>query len=120
MFAVIADGGRQYRVQPGDVLSVDYRAEAQDGDAVAFDQILVANAGGKSAIGQPVVAGATVEGKVVVALDKGEKLDIRKYRRRKNYRRHIGHRQRYTTIQITGINVPGLEVVEKPAEEPKA
>src|SRR5262245_46817183 len=66
MFAVMADSGRQYRIQPGDVLSVDYRAEAQDGDAVQFDQVLLANAGGASAIGRPVISGATVEGKVVV------------------------------------------------------
>ena len=55
MFAVIADGGRQYRVQPGDVLSVDYREELKDGGVLTFDQVLLANGGGASTIGAPVI-----------------------------------------------------------------
>jgi large subunit ribosomal protein L21 len=112
MFAVIADGGRQYRVQPGDVLSVDYREELKDGGVLTFDQVLLANGGGASTIGAPVIGGATVTAEVITALEKGIKLDIRKFRRRKNYRRKTGHRQKYTRVKITGIDVPGLEIRE--------
>lgn len=112
MFAVIADGGRQYRVQPGDVLSVDYREATKDGDVLTFDQVLLANGGGTSAIGAPTISGATVKAEVVTSLEKGVKLDIRKFRKRKNYRRKTGHRQKYTRVKITTIDVPGLEVRE--------
>ncbi len=116
MFAVIADGGRQYRVQPGDVVSVDFRAEIKTGDVISFDQVLLANGGGSSSIGKPTIAGATVQGEVVLDEEKGVKLDIFKMRRRKNYRRKTGHRQKYTRVKITGINVPGLQIVEKNAD----
>lgn len=115
MFAVIADGGRQYRVQPGDVLSVDYRDTVKNGETITFSDVLLANGGASSAIGRPTISGASVTAEVLVDLEKGIKLDIRKFRRRKNYRRKTGHRQKYTRVKITGINVPGLKVVEQPA-----
>ena len=112
MFAVIADGGRQYRVQTGDVVSVDYRAECKDGDSISFNQVLLANGGGASSIGLPLIDGASVTGEVMLSEEKGDKLVIQKMRRRKNYRRKTGHRQKYTRIRITAIDVPGLAVVE--------
>ncbi len=112
MFAVISDGNRQYRVQEGDTLSVDYRDDLKKGDAIVFDQVLLANGGGESAIGKPTLKGASVKGEVVDPELKGPKLEIGKLRRRKNFRRHTGHRQRYTSVKITGISVPGLKAAK--------
>jgi len=111
MFAVIEDGNRQHRVEEGDLLSVDYRDDAEVGETIAFDRVLLANAGGISVIGRPVIDGATVSGEVVLDEEKGPKLEVQKIRRRKNSRRHTGHRQKYTRVQITAISVPNLEVV---------
>lgn len=111
MFAVIEDGSRQHRVSEGDLLSVDYRSDAEIGAALSFDRVLLANAGGASVIGKPVIDGAEVTAEVVNDEEKGPKLEIQKIRRRKNSRRHTGHRQKYTRVRITGISVPNLEVV---------
>jgi large subunit ribosomal protein L21 len=119
MFAMIEDGSRQYRVQEGDTLTVDFRADAEAGGTITFDRVLLANGGGASAIGRPTVEGATVEAEVVFPEVKGKKLEIQKFRRRKTTRKHTGHRQRYTSVRITTINVPGLEVVDQPAEAPQ-
>ncbi len=113
MFAIIEDGSRQYRVSPGDTLTVDYRSAAAQGESLTFDRVLLANGGNASAIGQPVIDGASVAAEVVEAEIKGPKLEIQKFRRRKNSKRHTGHRQKHTLVRITGINVPGLEVVEE-------
>ncbi|WP_339728746.1 50S ribosomal protein L21 [uncultured Gimesia sp.] len=117
MFVVIEDGSHQYKIQEGEILTIDYRATANEGDAITFESVLLANGGGASAIGAPTIEGATVEAEVVNPEFKGEKLEIQKFRRRKNSRRHTGHRQKYTTVLIKTINVPGLEVVEEPAAE---
>ena len=106
MFAVFEDGSRQYKVRQGDVLAVDLR-EVQDGQTVTFDKVLLANGGGASILGRPVIEGATVTGEV--------KLEIQKHYRRNASRRHNGHRQRYTRVKITGISVPNLSVVESSA-----
>lgn len=111
MFAVIEDGSRQHRVSEGDLLSVDYRSDAEVGAALSFDRVLLANAGAASIIGKPVIDGAEVTAEVVLDEEKGPKLEIQKIRRRKNSRRHTGHRQKYTRVRITGITVPDLEVV---------
>ena len=116
MFAIVENGSHQHRVQTGDLLSIDYQADAEEGGTFTFEKVLLANGGGASAIGAPVIDGATVDAEVVNPLEKGPKLEIQKIRRRKNSRRHTGHRQKYTTVKITAINVPGLEVVEKKAE----
>ncbi|HET7595522.1 MAG TPA: 50S ribosomal protein L21 [Burkholderiales bacterium] len=101
MYAVIAAGGRQYRVAPGDVIRID-RIDADAGSEIAFDQLLMIGGEGEEvAVGAPHVAGK------VTAKVRGEgrhdKIEIVKMRRRKNYRRHGGHRQHYTEIEITGI-----------------
>lgn len=108
MFAVIENGGRQHMVEEGQLLSIDYRSELNDGDTVTFEKVLAANSGADSAIGQPVIDGASVTAEVVTALEKGPKLEIQKIRRRKNSRRHTGHRQKYTAVKITSIDVPGM------------
>ncbi len=117
MFAVIEDGSRQHRVSEGDLLSVDYRSDAEIGAALSFDRVLLANAGGASVIGKPVIDGAEVTAEVVNDEEKGPKLEIQKIRRRKNSRRHTGHRQKYTRVKITGISVPNLEVVAESASD---
>lgn len=109
MFAVIVDGNRQHRVQEGSFLSVDYRgSEVLAGSSITFDQVLLANGGGSSVIGAPTISGASVLAEVVIATEKGPKLEIQKLRRRKNSRRHTGHRQKYTRVKVTKITVPGL------------
>ena len=117
MFAVIEDGSHQYRVQEGDTLTVDYRVSSSKGDILTFAQVLLANAGGASAIGHPAIEGATVEAEVVDTPAMGPKIGVQKIRRRKNSRTYTGHRQKYTSVVIKSIDIPGLEVVEQPKED---
>lgn len=113
VFAIIEDGGRQYRVSSGDRFPIDLREEIAEGAAVTFDKVLLANGGGDSVLGAPLISGATVAAKVVEPVFKGPKLEVQKIRRRHNSRRHTGHRQKHTLIEITDIKVPGLKIVEK-------
>lgn len=103
MYAIIADGGRQYKVEEGQLLSIDLRDGIAAGAAITFDQVLAVSGAGGIKIGKPLVAGATVQAEVVVPLEKGEKVYIQKMRRRKNYRRRTGHRQKYTQVKISKI-----------------
>jgi large subunit ribosomal protein L21 len=96
---------------------VDYRAGSEAGQSLSFDRILLANGGAESVIGRPVIEGATVEAEIVDPIHKGPKLEVQKVRRRKNSRRHTGHRQKHTTVRVTAINVPGLEVVESKSDD---
>ena len=100
MYAVIKTGGKQYRVSPGDKLRVE-KLPGNVGDAVTFDQVLLLGGEGLK-LGQPLVGGAKVEAKIV-AQGVGKKLVVFKFRRRKNYRRHTGHRQPFTALEITNI-----------------
>jgi large subunit ribosomal protein L21 len=92
------------------------------GDTVTFDRVLLANGGAASAIGRPTIEGALVEAEVVTPEVKGPKIEVQKIRRRKKSRTHTGHRQKHTSVRITAINVPGLEIAEEfpPAESPEA
>ncbi len=101
MYAIIATGGKQYRVSQGDVIYIEKIDQDVD-STVSFDVLMV---GGEDAvkIGNPVVAGAKVEGKVLGQV-KGEKIIIYKYKSKKNYHRRAGHRQPYTKVEITAIN----------------
>lgn len=112
MFAIIEDGGRQYYVKPGDRLQIDLRNGVEKDGEITFDKVLLGNGGGASVIGAPAIDGATVAASVVDPLKKGPKLEIQKMRRRKNSKRHTGHRQKHTIVQINAINIPGLEVKE--------
>ena len=103
MYAVIATGGKQYRVQPGETIKVEKLEGAKDQGAVEFDQVLLVADGADVKIGAPTLPGAKVTGEVLVAAGRGEKLLIYKYRRRKGYRRKNGHRQLFTAVKITGI-----------------
>lgn len=101
MYAVIKTGGKQYRVTEGQRLRVEKLA-GNTGDSVTFSDVLMVGGDSGAKIGQPVVSGASVSAKIA-AHDRGEKLVIFKFRRRKNYRRKNGHRQPYTELLITGI-----------------
>ena len=114
MYAVIEDCSRQFTVKSGETVWIDFRDDSQPGQLVTFDTVLLANGGGESVIGLPKISGAKVEATVVDRIAKGPKIDIGRLRRRKNSRRHTGHRQKYTTVQITNITVPGLKIVTPP------
>ncbi|QDU42262.1 50S ribosomal protein L21 [Symmachiella dynata] len=119
MFAIFEDGSHQHQVQVGDRLTVDYREAAAEGDSLTFDRVLLANDGESSSIGKPMIEGAAVETEVLEQT-KGKKLEIVKFRRRKNSRTHTGHRQKYTSVRVTGITVPGMVFTAPPADEPVA
>ena len=101
MKAVIVTGGKQYTVAEGDVIFVEKLGVEAD-EAVKFDQVPAVLDGENSKIGAPVVEGAAVEAKVVKN-GKGKKIDIIRYKAKKNEKRHIGHRQPYTKVEITKI-----------------
>ena len=102
MYAVIQTGGKQYRVQQGDVNFVE-KIDSQADEAVTFDQVLLVGDGEATKIGAPTVAGAKVEGKVLAQV-KGKKIVVYKYKAKKNERKKQGHRQPYTKVEITAIN----------------
>lgn len=104
MYAVIQTGGKQYRVAPGDTLTVE-KLPGNVGDAVEFGEVLMLSRDGSLAVGTPRVEGARVTGKIVQH-GRGEKLVVYKFRRRKNYRLRNGHRQNYTSIQISDVLAP--------------
>jgi large subunit ribosomal protein L21 len=98
--AVIRTGGKQYRVAPGDVLRIEKLA-GSPGDKITFDEVLFL--GGESPkFGAPLVSGAKVSGEIV-AQDRGEKIVIFKFKRRKKHRRKNGHRQSFTAVKITEV-----------------
>jgi large subunit ribosomal protein L21 len=101
MYAVIKTGGKQYKVEKGSTL----RVEKLDGDAgtkLSFEEVLLVADGDNVQIGVPMLSGAKVSAEIV-AQEKGEKLIVFKFRRRKAYRRKNGHRQQYTAIKVTDI-----------------
>ena len=100
MYAIIATGGKQYRVSEGDVIYIE-KIDAEVDSTVSFDVLLVEN-NGEVKVGTPVVEGVKVEGKVE-AQTRGEKIIVFKYKAKKNYRRKQGHRQPYTKVEITKI-----------------
>ncbi len=102
MFAVIKTGGKQYRVSQGDKLRVE-TIDSDEGESVNLDQILMVGEGEKITIGSPLVSSASVTAKVL-SHGRGKKVEIVKFRRRKHYRRQMGHRQNFTELEITGIS----------------
>ena len=101
MKAVIVTGGKQYTVAEGDVLYIE-KLNVEAEATVKFDQVLAVLDGANTKIGAPLVEGAVVEAKVVKN-GKGKKIDIIKYKPKKGEKKHIGHRQPYTKVEITGI-----------------
>ena len=107
MYAVIKTGGKQYRVQPGDVLVVEKLA-GEPGANVAFGEVLMLGDGDAVTLGAPMVAGASVSA-TLIETRKGEKVKIFKKIRRQGYRRTRGHRQHETVLRVTGIAADGKE-----------
>ena len=100
MYAVIVSGGKQYRVTKGDVIYVE-KLDQEPESTVSFD-VLMLGADDNVQVGNPTVAGAKVEGKILGEV-KGEKIIIYKYKSKKNYHRKAGHRQNYTKVEITAV-----------------
>jgi large subunit ribosomal protein L21 len=121
MYAVIQTGGKQYRVQPGDIFQVE-KLEGDVGASVKFDQVLLlSKAEGESSkiwLGKPLVSGAAVEAEIV-GQGRGDKIVIVKMKRRKQYRRTKGHRQFYTQLLVTGLDNGSGEKVNLSAEDRK-
>lgn len=125
MYAVIKTGGKQYRVAPGDILRVE-KLEAETGDVVSFDEILMLGGEGDATVGSPLVDGAAVTANVL-DIRKDKKIKVFKKRRRQNYRRNKGHRQWIAVISVEEILKPGEKSklsgkakTAKTADAPKA
>ena len=126
MYAIIQDGGRQYKVQVGEIIDVDYRLEKNKTadpaeftpKEIRFDRVLAIRDGSKFILGQPTISSAWVVADVIEPI-LGPKVYIQKFRRRKNYRRRKGHRQLYLRVKIREIHT-GQESgsAQAPAVEP--
>ena len=103
MYAIIEEGGKQFKVTSGDTIQVD-RSPEDGAKTLTFDRVLLVGGEGSPKVGAPLVSGATVTADVLGPV-KGPKVMTVKYKRRKGYRKKIGHRQQYTAVKITGINV---------------
>jgi large subunit ribosomal protein L21 len=107
MYAVIESGGKQYRVQAGDVINVE-KLDVNAGDRIEFNKVLVLSDGKAISIGAPVLENAIVFGNVVEN-GKAEKVIIFKYKSKKDYRKKKGHRQPYTMVRVIAITADGKE-----------
>ena len=101
MYAIVATGGKQYKVREGEVLRIE-KIPGEVGSPVSFDQVLMVGEGDAVSIGQPSLESAAVTGRIVEQSKTG-KLIVFKYKRRKRYRRKQGHRQAYTAVKIDSI-----------------
>ncbi len=102
MYAIIATGGKQYRVQEGDYIRVEKLA-GEPGEKVEFDQVLLLADGTNVSVGAPYVAGGKVTGEVEKQA-RAKKVEIIKFKRRKHHMKRMGHRQSFTQVKITGIS----------------
>lgn len=118
MFAVFQTGGKQYKVAKDQVVSVE-RLAGEAGSPVAFETVMMVGDGGKTTVGAPYVAGATVAAEIVEQA-RGPRLIVFKKKRRKNYRRKNGHRQDLTLLRITEILTDGQKPSAKPAAAKQA
>ena len=135
MYAVFRTGGKQYRAAKGDVLRLE-KIEADEGATITFDEVLLIGEGADVKVGDPLLSGGSVSGKVL-SQGKTKKVNVVKFKRRQNYLRQGSHRQFYTEVEITGISASGAkkaapkketadepavkkEVAEKPAAKKKA
>ena len=118
MYAVIRSGGKQYRVAKDDVLELE-RLDGEAGDKIKLDEVLMIGEAGKSpTIGDPLVSGASVTLEVLDQV-RGDKIDVIKFKRRKNYHRQLGHKQQLTKVKISAISKSASKAkaaAETPAE----
>ena len=118
MYAVFKSGGKQYRVSKGEKLKLE-KLETDVGKKVVFDQVLSVGEGKDINIGTPYLADAIVEAKVIDE-GKDKKIEVVKFKRRKNYKRNFGHRQHYSLIEVTNITVKKKKAAPKKAAPKKA
>ena len=125
MYAVFRTGGKQYRAAKGDVLRLE-KIEADEGATITFDEVLLIGEGADVKVGDPLLSGSTVSGKVL-SQGKTKKVNVVKFKRRQNYLRQGSHRQFYTEVEITGISgagakkaAPKKEAAEKPEVKEEA
>lgn len=101
MYAVISTGGKQYRIAQGDVVRVE-KLDGEEGASIDFNRVLMIGHGDEVTLGTPYIEGSIVSG-TIKNHGRGKKIEIIKFRRRKNYRKQMGHRQAYTDVEITDI-----------------
>lgn len=102
MYAVIESGGKQHRVEPGEVLSLE-KLDVATGETIDFDKVLMVADGDSLTVGAPYVDGGRVSAEVI-SHGRAKKVTIIKFRRRKHHRKQMGHRQWYTEVKITAIS----------------
>ena len=115
MYAIIESCGRQYKVSEGDVVFFE-KLEAEEGKKITFDNVILVSEDGKVQVGNPYVKGVKVEGKVV-SHGKHKKIIVFKMKAKKNERKKQGHRQPYTKVEITSINLATAKKAETKATE---
>jgi large subunit ribosomal protein L21 len=104
MYAIFRTAGKQFRAEKGTTLQLPLIDDAEPGSTLTFDEVLLASDGTSITAGAPLVKGAQVTAEVI-GLKKGIKIYVWKFKRRKNYRRKTGHRQRYTEVRITDVKL---------------
>jgi large subunit ribosomal protein L21 len=115
MYAVIRAGGKQHKVARGDVIEIEY---VKDSNTVEFTPLLIVDDKGKLRSGKSELAKARVTAKVL-GESKGKKIEVMKYRNKTGYRRHTGHRQRYSSVEISDIKLTGSTSKAKSSSEEK-
>ena len=103
MYAIIKSGGKQYRVRKGEKLKLE-KLDVEIGKKIVFDEVLSVGEGADLKVGTPLLKDVKVEAKVLEE-GKSKKIEVIKFKRRKNYSRNFGHRQQYSLVEITNINV---------------
>ena len=101
MFAVIETGGKQYRVNEGDVIFVE-KLDVNEGDTIVFDRVMAMSIGQSFEVGAPIIEGAKVTAKVLKN-GKAKKIYVMKYKAKKNEKKKLGHRQPYTKVEIVSV-----------------
>ncbi len=118
MYAVIKNGGKQYRVVEGQTVKLE-RFDAEAGNSVDFNEVLMVTHGENVHVGTPLVQDAKVTAEVLRE-GRADKIEILKFRRRKHHMKRMGHRQDFTEVKITGIVLGGEKVAAKEKAVPKA
>lgn len=103
MYAIIATGGKQYKVAENEVIQVE-KLLGKEGDVINFDKVLMIGGDGDAKVGRPYIDGANVEGEIVEQ-GKEKKVLVLKKKRRKGYKKAFGHRQCFTAVRVSKINV---------------
>ncbi len=111
MYAILETGGKQYRVSEGDVITIE-KIPGEAGDAVEFDKVLLLSNAGDVKVGSPYIDGAKISGEIVET-GKGKKVIVFKFKSKKDYRKKQGHRQPFTSVEITSLT--GEKVARKSA-----